>query len=190
MSDASPLTLKRTFSPPLVVGVLSDTHIYPNGRRQLPPQVPALFKRFGCGLILHAGDVNAIGTIRELAEIAPVIAVTGNNDVAELHEIAPATVEFTVGRFKVAMLHGHGGASARSEARRLFAGKVDLVVYGHSHIPMIEVEDGTTLFNPGSPTDRRWQEHFGIGVITFVDDRCQPELILFNDPRELDNVKP
>ena len=189
MSDGF-LTSKREFSPPLVIGVLSDTHIYPHGRRRLPPQVTALFARFGCGLILHAGDVNTAETVHELASIAPVIAVTGNNDVGKLQEVAPDRIEFLVGRFRVAMVHGHGGASARSEARRLYAGKVDLVVYGHSHIPMIEVEDGTTLFNPGSPTDRRWQEHFGIGLISFVDDRCKPELILFSDPRELENVKP
>lgn len=156
----------------------------------MPPQVLALFERFECGTILHAGDVNTVETVRELAIVAPVMAVTGNNDAGELKEIAPERLELTVGRFRVAMLHGHGGASARSEARRLYAGKVDLVVYGHSHVPMIEIVAGTTMFNPGSPTDRRWQEHFGIGVISFVDDRCQPELILFNDPRELDNVKP
>jgi putative phosphoesterase len=184
------MTSKREFLPPLVIGVLSDTHIYPHGRRHLPPQVAALFARFGCGLILHAGDVNTVETVRELTAIAPVIAVTGNNDDRELQEIAPDRIELVVGRFRVAMVHGHGGASARAEARRLYSAKVDLVVYGHSHIPMMEVEDGTTFFNPGSPTDRRWQEHFGIGLITFVEDRCTPELILFNDPIELDSVKP
>ena len=189
MPDRLQLTAQRTFAPPLVIGVLSDTHIYPHGRRRLPTEVSALFRRFDCGLILHAGDVNSMETLTELAKVAPVIAVTGNNDVGELLQIAPREVAFEVGRFKVAMVHGNGGASARSEARR-FAGKADLVVYGHSHIPMIEQVNETTLFNPGSATDRRWQEHFGIGVLSFIDDRCLPELILYNDPRELNNVKP
>lgn len=190
MFEIAAITRERVFAPPLTIGVLSDTHIYPHGRRRLPSQVFSLFSRFNCGLILHAGDVNSVETVDELATVAPVMVVTGNNDSDALKEVAPSHLTFAVGRFTVAMLHGHGGASARSEARRRFAGKVDLVIYGHSHIPMIESLDGTTMFNPGSPTDRRWQEHFGIGVIAFEDDRCRPELILFNDPRELDKVMP
>lgn len=179
----------RAFAPPLVIGVISDTHIFPGSRRRLSPAITDLFRRFGCGLILHAGDVTGVDTLAALAEIAPVLAVQGNND-DELRSLLPMEVTFEVGRFRFAMLHGHGGASARSEARRRFAGKVDLVVYGHSHIPMIEQVEGTTLFNPGSATDRRWHEHFGVGVISVTAERCFPELILYKDPKELNNVKP
>jgi putative phosphoesterase len=183
-------TPKRKFQTPLTIGVISDTHIFQGGRRRLPPEINELFQRFGCGLILHAGDVNTPHTLAKLGEVAPVLVVTGNNDDAEMHRIAPAEMTFEVGRFKVAMLHGDGGASARSEARRRFAGKADLVVYGHSHIPLIELEQGSILFNPGSATDRRWQEHFGVGLIAITDEKIAPELVLYNDPRDLKNVRP
>jgi hypothetical protein len=88
------------------------------------------------------------------------------------------------------MLHGHGGASARSHARARFAGKADLIVYGHSHIPLIEQEQGSILFNPGSATDRRWHEHFGVGLISITDAGIEPELVLYDDPRHLRNIKP
>ena len=65
---------------------------------------------------------------------------------------------------------------------------VDCAVYGHSHIPMIEQVDGTILFNPGSPTDRRWGPHFGLGLIHVSAEKIDPELVLFTDPRHLDNV--
>lgn len=190
MFDEFRLTLERRFKTPLTIGVISDTHFFPGGRRRLPPEINDLFQRFGCGLILHAGDCNTPDILAKLAESAPVLAVTGNNDIDAMREIAPAELTFEVGRFRVAMLHGHGGVSARSEARLRFAGKADLVVYGHSHIPMIEQEQGSILFNPGSATDRRWQEHFGIGLITMTDEKISPELVLYNDPRDLKNVKP
>lgn len=190
LTDGFRLTDVRRFTTPLTIGVISDTHIYPHGRRRLPNDVVELFRRFNCGLILHAGDSNTVETLAKLTDVAPVLAVTGNNDDAEMHRIAPMELTFTVGRFTVALLHGHGGASARAQARQRFAGKADLIVYGHSHIPLIEVEQGSILFNPGSATDRRWQEHFGVGLISITDERISPELVLYSDPRDLKNVKP
>jgi putative phosphoesterase len=180
---------RRRFAAPLTIGVLSDTHIYPRGARRLPPEVLDLFTRFGVGLILHAGDVNTVSVLAELAMVAPVIAVTGNNDDADLREVIPESVEFRVGRYSFAMLHGHGGQTARSEARRRFAGKVDCIVYGHSHIPLIERVGETILFNPGSATDRRWGDHFGVGLIHVTASGIEPELVLYQDPRHLRNIR-
>ena len=85
------------------------------------------------------------------------------------------------------MLHGHRDRTARAAARR-YAGRAACVVYGHSHIPMIEQVDDTILFNPGSPNDRRWRPHFGIGLLRVTADEIAPELILFDDPRQLNSV--
>lgn len=170
--------------------MISDTHVYLRGARRLPPEVVDLFIRFRVGLILHAGDVNTSGVLLALSEIAPVLAVRGNNDDAILLENLPETVEFTVDVHRFGMVHGHGGSSARSEAKRRFAGRVDCAVYGHSHVPLIERESGTILFNPGSATDRRWAPHFGVGLIHVTDDKIDPDLVLFSDPRHLTSIKP
>ena len=184
-----PTTDQRRYEQPLTIGVVGDTHVRPHGARRLPPEVTDLFARFGVGLILHAGDVSTGAVLRELGRIAPVLAVVGNNDEPELVEALPESLEFAVGRFAFALLHGHrGGRTARAAARR-FLGRVDCVVYGHSHIPKQEVEAGTLLFNPGSPTDRRWQTHFGLGLIRVETDRVVPDLVLFDDPRHLANVE-
>ena len=180
----------RTFNTPLTIGVISDTHVYLGGARRLPPEVVDLFIRFRTGLVLHAGDVNTSGVLLALSEIAPVLAVRGNNDDAILMENLPVSVEFTVGPHQFGMIHGHGGSSARSEARRRYAGRVDCVVYGHSHNPLIERDSGTILFNPGSATDRRWGPHFGVGLIHVNDDKIDPDLVLFSDPRHLKSIKP
>ena len=55
---------------------------------------------------------------------------------------------------------------------------------------MIEKVDETILFNPGSATDRRWQEHFGVGLIHVAEGRLEPELVLFADPRDLRRINP
>jgi putative phosphoesterase len=183
------LTAQREFDPPLVIGVISDTHIYRGSRRSLPAQVPALFRRFGCGLIVHCGDANNAGVLEELGAVAPVLAVIGNNDDAEMRRIAPERLAFRVGDFRFAVVHGNGGASARAVARTL-AGTADMVIYGHSHVPMSERSGESVLFNPGSATDRRWHEHFGIGLIQVTEARVVPEIVLFRTPEELTSVEP
>jgi putative phosphoesterase len=182
------VTSRREFATPLTIGVISDTHVYAYGSRRLPEEVPDLFQRFSVGLILHAGDVNIARVLEDLSSVAPVIAVQGNNDDQTLVRALPLTVRFEVGRFSFALLHGHLGQTARSEAKKL-SGSADCVVYGHSHIPLIESDDGSILFNPGSATDRRWQEHFGVGLIHVTDDKISPELVLYKDPRHLENIR-
>jgi len=172
---------------PLTIGVLADTHVVAQGVRRLDPAIPDLFARLGVGLILHAGDVNTASVLRLLEEVAPVLAVQGNGDDADLRASLPLTVRFRVGRFSFLLLHGHGDRTARTAARR-HAGLVDGVVYGHSHIARSEIVDGTLLLNPGSAADRRWQPHFGVGLIRVTADRVTPDLILFDDPRHLGNI--
>jgi len=182
------LTRDRTFDSPLTVGVIADTHVFPGAARQIHPAVHDLFRRAKVDLLVHLGDANTRDVLEELAEIAPLIAVRGNNDDAELQAMLPMTVRFTVGRFRVAALHGHGGRSARDEAIRQFVGKADLVLFGHSHKPLVEEVRGTILFNPGSATDRRWFDHFGVGVIRIDHDRIAPDLVLYEHPTHLVNI--
>lgn len=181
---------RRAFPVPLTVGVVGDTHVNARGARRLPPEVPDLFARFGVGLILHTGDANAAKVLDALAEVAPVLAVVGNNDDLEVRSELDAEVDFTVGPHRLTLLHGHGGASALAEARRRADRGVACVVYGHSHVPLIELEGETILFNPGSATDRRWQEHFGVGLLHITETKVDPELVLYDDPRHLRNVRP
>jgi putative phosphoesterase len=184
-----PLTTQRFFDPPLTVGVIADTHVNLRpGGRTLSPHVLDLLERAGAGLIVHLGDVNTRLVLDDLGEIAPIIAVVGNNDDQELQYILKRTARFTIGRFTFGVIHGHGGKSARSEAAIVFGGKVDCVLFGHSHRPLIETVDGTIYFNPGSATDRRWFEHFGVGIIRVTADRLDPELILYQDPAHLVNI--
>ena len=175
-------------APSVRLGLISDTHVFPNGARQISPHVLAYFDRAGLDLILHAGDVCHQGVLDALAECAPVIAVRGNNDSGAFGETLPLIYKTTFASRRLCLLHGHliEGSARRSAAR--MAADADVVVYGHSHVPMIERVGDAVTVNPGSPTDRRFEPHFGIAILDIAPDRIWPELILFNDPADLDRA--
>ena len=183
------MTSRRFFDPPFTIGIISDTHIN-TGRqtRTLPEEIPRLFERAGVGLIVHLGDANTRQVLEDLAEVAPLIAVAGNTDDQELQIMLKLSVRFSVGPFTFGAIHGHGGKNARLETISVLGGKVDCALFGHSHQPLIETVEGTVVVNPGSATDRRWFEHFGVGIIRVTEHRFDPELILYVDPAHLEHV--
>jgi putative phosphoesterase len=183
------LTEERSFTVPLTIGVISDTHLYARRGTELPAPVLDLFRRAHVGLLVHLGDANTRAVLEHLSGIAPLLAVVGNNDDTELQFTLPHSLRFTVGPYTFGAIHGHGGRTAREVARKRFAGKVDCALFGHSHKPLIETVDDTVFFNPGSATERRWSEHFGIGLITVTGEKFTPDLILFGNPAHLANIK-
>jgi putative phosphoesterase len=149
-----------------------------------------LFRRFRVDIIVHGGDIVIQSVLDTLAELTPTIAVFGNNEPLQLWKDLPERIILSVGDHRIGILHGHGGASARATAKTAFDEPVELVIYGHSHIPLIEEVDGVVYFNPGSPTDRRWSRHFGIGIISIDEGGIRPELILFDSPAHLASIEP
>ena len=150
------------------VVAVSDTHA-PRRWRTCPPRVAAELR--GADLILHAGDVCTARVLEELAQYAPVTAVVGNNDGADVVAWgAHKTITCDVGGVRVGMVHDSGSATGRLVRMRRRFPDVSLVVFGHSHIPLDSGQvDGFRIFNPGSPTDRRRQPHGTIGVLHIAD---------------------
>jgi len=155
--------------------VLADTHA-PRRWRVCPPRVAEHLRV--ADRILHAGDVCTAAVLAELAEYAPVTAVLGNNDGPDVAEWgAPRTAELDLDGLRVNMVHDSGAAAGRlTRLRRRFPG-ADLVVFGHSHIPLDQSAPGAAgapglrIFNPGSPTDRRRQPHGTLGLLRIEDGR-------------------
>lgn len=189
--DPNPATrrIEEPFPALLTIGVVADTHVVERGSRTLPAEVPDLFRRFGAGLILHAGDICVPSVIAKLETVAPTLAVHGNGDYGFLTEDLPARIDFLVGARRFVLIHGHQQSTADATARAL-AGTAECVVYGHSHRPVALLDQGTVLFNPGSATDRRSQPHFGVGILRMGPAGIEPELILFNQPGDLAGVRP
>lgn len=151
------------------VVVLSDTHA-PRRWKTCPPRVAEQLRQ--AGLILHAGDVCTAAVLDEIREYAPVHAVVGNNDEPDVAAWgAEPALELDIGGLQVAMIHDSGQATGRLARMRRAFPAADLVIIGHSHIPLDQAGGDLRIFNPGSPTDRRRQPHGTLGVLQVESGR-------------------
>jgi putative phosphoesterase len=129
-------------------------------------------------LILHAGDFTYPEVLEELRDLGPPIeGVHGNVDVEELRRLLPEARVVDADGATIAMVHDAGPAYGRLERLRARFPDADAVVFGHSHIPLHEEQDGFQIFNPGSPTDRRRQPHHTMGIARVEDGRVSFEIV-------------
>lgn len=158
--------------------VISDSHA-PRRWKGAPPALVA--ELVDADLILHAGDVCVPAVLDELAEYAPVLAVLGNNDGTDVAAWgAPETRELEVDGVRLAMIHDSGAKQGRGRRMRGRFPTADVVVFGHSHIPMDVVEDGVHLFNPGSVADPRRQPRPSFGILTIDAGAVQSRIVEFD----------
>jgi uncharacterized protein len=151
--------------------VLSDTHM-PKRAKQLPDTVINGIK--DADMIIHAGDWTSLEVYEELKRIAPVIGVYGNVDPPEVREFFEDREIVEVGKIKIGLTHGHLGKKKKTPERALEAfqhEKMDIITFGHSHIPYLQTHGETILFNPGSPTDKRFQPKFSYGIININEGK-------------------
>lgn len=120
------------------IGLISDTH------GLVRPQ--ALVALEGVDLILHAGDVCGEGILEELAGVAPTFAVGGNCDTDP--KLPPSILKVVAG-VRILVHHGHRHLNEAVH-------RPDVVVTGHTHVPLIETVDGVLRVNPGSAGPHRF----------------------------------
>lgn len=137
----------------------------PRGDRRLPERCVDLIAT--ADAVIHAGDFFARSALEDMEEICPTIhAVHGNVDEEPLRDLLPTEAEVEVGGRTVAIVHDAGPVKGRlARLRRRFPA-ADAVVFGHSHLPLHEEEDGFQIFNPGSPTERRRAPRPSMGLLT------------------------
>ncbi|WP_136043473.1 MULTISPECIES: metallophosphoesterase family protein [unclassified Microbacterium] len=136
--------------------LLADTHV-PKRARRLPDAVLQAVDE--ADVVVHAGDWADEATLDLLEARSRVLhGVYGNNDGPELRARLPEVARFMVEGVDIAVVHETGESRKREERMDQAYSGVDLLVFGHSHIPWDTVSpSGMRLLNPGSPTDRRRQ---------------------------------
>ncbi|MDY7019223.1 MAG: metallophosphoesterase family protein [Chloroflexota bacterium] len=146
------------------LGLISDTHISQEGET-LPPQIREVFA--GVDLILHGGDIYLLSVLDEMEALAPVMAVRGNGDIwlppdPRLRDNIVLILE----GIRLGLTHGldypePSWRTLEAAMQYEFGGKVDILVFGDSHVALMEIYKGVLLINPGSPTFPRQIKELG-----------------------------
>ena len=135
---------------------MADTHV-PRRARDLPSALLAAVD--DADLVIHAGDWVEVGLLDRLEQRSRrLLACWGNNDGPDLRLRLPEVARGEVGGVRIAVVHETGPAEGRDARCQAAYPDIDLLCFGHSHIPWDSTTPaGLRLLNPGSPTDRRRQ---------------------------------
>ena len=183
----------------LKLGVIADTHI-PDRARKMPARIFKLFAQEEVDAILHAGDICTRRVLQQLGEVAQVYAVRGNRDwfIPELK----MSVKLQFEEVTIGMTHGHGSGwgyvldklhllvhgphkfdHVEKKVQRILA-DCDVMVFGHSHVPVNRWQEGRLLFNPGSaccPNVFVRNATRTAGLITVDGSQVQGEIVDITD---------
>lgn len=158
------------------IGVVSDTH-----SRPLPKQLLDEFK--GVDMIIHAGDFCAFEDAQKFLSIKNLKAVFGNMDDYKIRQLFPETQIIDVEGVKIGVFHGEGSPkTVLNSVKDKFKGKgVDILIFGHSHVPLNEKQNGILYFNPGSPNDLITAPYCSYGIIEIDNKNIKANIIKIKD---------
>ena len=138
------------------VGLISDTHglLRTEAQKNLE----------GCELILHAGDLDHPGILKELEQIAPTVAVRGNMDFGVWARDLKTIERLRLGKWSLVIIHNLEDLPPLST-------EDNLVIHGHSHRFSITGKNGVPYINPGSAGPKRFLLPITMGLLTLEDEK-------------------
>lgn len=140
------------------LGIIADTH------GMLRPEVLKVFAKVDH--ILHGGDVGSVELLDALGKLAPVTAVYGNVDGLEVRSRCAQVARLELDGFTVAVTHGDQYGSPTPELLHREFPDAEILVYGHTHRPLLELVDKTvTVMNPGSAGAVRFGLPPSVGIM-------------------------
>lgn len=154
--------------------IVSDTH------RKNDNYFAVLERCSPLDLIIHCGDVEGSEYSLTRAAKCPVMMVAGNND---FFGSLPRELEFNIEKYKVWVTHGHnyyvymGPERIKEEAR---ARGIDIVMYGHTHKPYLDIEEDLVTLNPGSLSYPRQDNHKPSYILMEVDRMGEAHFTIAN----------
>ena len=147
------------------IGVLSDTH------GLLRAEVRSGLQ--GCDMIIHAGDVGSPSVLTELRRITEVVAVRGNVDTGQWAKELRVEEHVDVEGHRICVVHDISTLSVDPAS----AG-IDVVIYGHSHKPVVERRGGILYLNPGSAGPKRFQLPVSMAFLHIKAAEVSPEMVV------------
>ncbi|MFC7063042.1 metallophosphoesterase family protein [Halobacillus seohaensis] len=145
--------------------VVSDTHM-PKKNKPMPDRLKQEMKK--ADLVIHAGDWQTPEVYEEFQQYGKLIGVYGNVDTDEIKQLVPRRQIISIQGFSIGIVHGHGEKKTTEKrvVEEFDQEKVDLIIFGHSHLPLLKFSKKTMLFNPGSATDKRRLPYYSFGKLT------------------------
>lgn len=152
--------------------IISDSHRYNQNIEKVLKKVKPI------DMLIHCGD--AEGSEYFIGECAgcPMEIILGNND---FFSSLPKEREFEIGKYKIWLTHGHYFYVSMGPERIIEEAKargVDIVMYGHTHRPLIEHAGGLTVLNPGSISYPRQDGRKPSYIIMEIDDKGEAHYTL------------
>jgi uncharacterized protein len=149
---------------PVRIGLISDTHDL------LRPEVLAYLR--GSDHIIHAGDICGEGVLQALAQIAPLTAVRGNNDLGAWAQQLREREVVRLGGATILVVHDQADLWRARDT-----GGTGTVITGHSHKPLVEQRDGVLYVNPGSAGPRRFRLPVSVAELLVDGASVVPRLV-------------
>ncbi len=151
------------------IGVISDTH------GKLRPEVFTCFAEVDH--IVHAGDVGNADILLELGALAQVTAVFGNVDDPAVRRSLPEVARLEAGGRRIVVVHGHQFGSPTPARLRRAHPEADIVVFGHTHVPLIERQEGCLFLNPGAAGPARFRSKPSVAILQLSPEQSSASLI-------------
>ena len=142
--------------PVFRVGLISDTH------GLLRPEALAALR--GADHIIHAGDTGKPFILEELARLAPLTVVRGNNDTSEWAAGLADALSIELAGMLVHVLH-----DIKELGKYEDPGDARIIVAGHSHQPLVRLEAGVLHINPGSAGPQRFRLPISVAMLTIQE---------------------
>lgn len=145
--------------------VVSDSH----GIDENVKEVMELVQDFD--MLIHCGDVEGGEDYIKALTDKPVIMVAGNND---FRSDLPTQEIIEVEQYRILVTHGHQfyvnfGIERLEEYCR--EQNIQVAMFGHTHRPYLQIEEGLTILNPGSISYPRQSDRKQTYLIMEIDEQ-------------------
>ncbi|MBU3113426.1 metallophosphoesterase family protein [Clostridium lacusfryxellense] len=160
------------------IAILSDTHAKKHNDK-LFRLIDTLF--VDADMIVHAGDYISSDVVSKLREHKNFVGVWGNNDKGYIRDLLKEKVILSVEGYKIGLYHGHGNSknTLQTAYDKFIDDKVDVIIFGHSHQPLVLTKNKILMINPGSPSYKRREPWYSYIILEIVDKKINVSLQLF-----------
>jgi uncharacterized protein len=161
------------------IGIISDTHI----SKDLYKIDQLLNSHLrNVDLVIHAGDFKNYKVIDIIEKQKKFLGVFGNNDGDLIKERVREKELINLMGYKIGIYHGHGTTkSTIDRAYEVFKdNKVDIIIFGHSHQPIIKTMNKILMLNPGSPTSKRKDRWYSYIILDLEKGHINAQINFFD----------